>query len=281
MRFILYIWERKNIIWLILILCAFVLPISILDYLTGPEVGFRLVYLIPVSLITWFTNRALGAVVALITVILWFFTDLATGRSYSHRLIYIWDFASRLFFLWMVVLLLSRLRLALQREQELARMDSLTGAMNPRVFYELTEMEISRSARYKHPVTVAYIDIDNFKTVNDTLGHNTGDRLLCTVTMNIRKYLRKTDAVARLGGDEFAILLPETGQEAARAAMEKIKNYLLQEMDRNRWPVTFSIGVITCVENLPTGERLIQAADALMYSAKNQGKNDIHYSLGA
>ena len=78
---------------------------------------------------------------------------------------------------------------------------------------------MTRAGRYVRPLTMAYLDIDNFKTINDTLGHSTGDKLLRAVAQNIRMTLRKTDLVTRIGGDEFALLLPETDQEAACTAI--------------------------------------------------------------
>ncbi|MFA4915140.1 MAG: GGDEF domain-containing protein [Syntrophales bacterium] len=109
-------------------------------------------------------------------------------------------------------------------------------------------MEIERSQRHKHPFTVTYFDLDNFKTVNDRFGHSMGDNVLCTVVRYAKTHLRKMDIVARLGGDEFAFLLPETDQVQARVAISKIQISLLDEMYRNDWPVTFSIGVLTCIK---------------------------------
>lgn len=91
-------------------------------------------------------------------------------------------------------------------DETAADTDYLTGALNPRGFYERVQQEIGRSARTHKPFAVAYIDLDNFKVVNDTLGHSVGDELLITVVSILDNHLRKIDVVARLGGDEFAIL---------------------------------------------------------------------------
>jgi diguanylate cyclase (GGDEF)-like protein len=90
--------------------------------------------------------------------------------------------------------------------------------------------------------------------------------------------LRKTDIVARLGGDEFAILLPETGQAAAAAFFSRIQKGLLEEMQKDGWPVTFSIGVLTCLEAPRSIDEVIRLADDLMYSVKRDGKNAVTYS---
>ena len=176
-----------------------------------------------------------------------------------------------------VVLLLS----ALKSEKALARTDSLTGAVNRRFFHEVLQREMDRSQRYRHPLTVAYLDLDNFKAINDQWGHPTGDKVLRTVVESAQKHLRSTDVIARLNGDEFAFLLPETGQQAAKSAVPKIQAALLQAMHRNAWPVTFSTGVLTCLAPPTTVDEMMKSVDELMYSAKRSGKNAIHYAIHA
>jgi diguanylate cyclase (GGDEF)-like protein len=255
-----------------------VLSILSADILAGPDFTFELTYLIPVLLSAWFTSRNITITTALASVLAWTVADIAGGSCHSSISIYLLDLGRRLLLLVVAALLLSRLRRALENERESARTDGLTNVMNLRAFYEVTEQELNRSARYSHPVTMAYLDIDNFKSVNDTQGHSAGDRLLRTVSAGIRKCLRKTDTVARLGGDEFAILLPETGQEAARVTLGRIQETLKDDVRRSRLPVTFSIGVLTCSEKLLTAEKLIREADSLMYSVKRSGKDSIIYA---
>jgi diguanylate cyclase (GGDEF)-like protein/PAS domain S-box-containing protein len=171
------------------------------------------------------------------------------------------------------------LKKALAREEELARTDYLTGAANARHFYELVQAEINRFSRHKHPFIIAYVDLDNFKTVNDLFGHKTGDKVLCAVVQHVNGRLRKTDCFARLGGDEFAFLMTETDAEGLRETIPAIHRGLLLEMQRNHWPVTFSIGVITCMGVPQKVDELITLADKLMYSIKNNGKNAIGYAV--
>jgi diguanylate cyclase (GGDEF)-like protein len=126
-----------------------------------------------------------------------------------------------------------------------------------------------------------YIDLDGFKTVNDQWGHKVGDQLLCVIVHGAKSHLRKTDFLARLGGDEFVVLLPETDQEAAKITVSKIQIALLDEMRLHNWPVTFSIGAMTCLDaNLSTDELIIKA-DGLMYSVKKNGKNAVAYGVYA
>jgi len=157
----------------------------------------------------------------------------------------------------------------------------LTGVVNPRFFQELAQMEIHRFERYGRSFLLAYPDLDNFKTVNDRFGHPAGDQVLRIVASSARKGLRKSDVIARLGGDEFALLLPETDEESARLALSKIRDGLLEEMRLGNWPVTFSIGVLTCIASPRSAEELVRMADALMYSVKHECKNAMRYSTCA
>lgn len=127
--------------------------------------------------------------------------------------------------------------LGLEREKEFTDTDFLISGVNMRMFSELLQSEIDRAKRYRNTFSLAYLDLDNFKAINDQFGHNIGDRVLAAVVHQAQKLLRKTDTVARLGGDEFAFLLPETDQTAAKAAISKIHSGLLGEMETRRWPI--------------------------------------------
>jgi diguanylate cyclase (GGDEF)-like protein len=252
--------------------------VGILDFQTGYELAFSLFYLIPVSLVAWLASQRLGILTSLVSAIVWLTADVAAGSSYSQPFIYAWNTLIRLSFFIITVLLLSTLRKALEREKESARTDYLTGAANSRLFYDLVQMEIGRFQRYERHFSLAYIDIDDFKTVNDRFGHSVGDQVLRTLASSAGKYLRKTDVVARLGGDEFALLFPETDQESARVILAKIHSGLLEAMRQNNWLITFSIGVLTCIAIPDSTDELVKAADELMYAVKRDGKNAIKYS---
>lgn len=259
---------------------AFIVAVGVIDFLTGYELAFSLFYLVPISLVTWFTGKRLGIVAAIASALAWYIADVASGHSVT-RFIHYWNTGIRLSFFVIVMALLSALKTALKHAEQLSRLDYLTGAVNTRYFFDLAQMEIARSRRYKHHFTVAYVDLDNFKTVNDQFGHSKGDELLRIVVNTARSQLRDTDVVARLGGDEFALLLPKTGQEGARVVIANIQRSLLSEMRNNGWPVTLSIGVLTCIEMPGTADELIKMADELMYSVKNNGKNAISESVYA
>ena len=172
-----------------------------------------------------------------------------------------------------------QLHLDLEQAKELARMDSLTGVANIRTFNEIAAYEVNRCRRYKHPISIAYLDVDNFKHINDTFGHSTGNTLLSIVANIIYNNIRVTDIVSRLGGDEFSILCTETGPEQAKAVIYKVQKLLFDAMQKNGWPVTFSIGLVTYINPPNTMEEMIKAADELMYSAKRNGKNQLKFEI--
>jgi diguanylate cyclase (GGDEF)-like protein len=166
-----------------------------------------------------------------------------------------------------------------RRAKELARQDELTGALSRRGFIEVLGDESKRSRRYLQPITVIYVDLDDFKLVNDIQGHKTGNVVLQVVARTMRCTVREVDFIARLGGDEFALLLSETSTENVRLVLNKLHTALMEAMNANEWRVTFSIGAVTFNDSLATPEEMISKADGLMYSAKLSGKNRIEHSV--
>jgi diguanylate cyclase (GGDEF)-like protein len=253
--------------------------VGILNYLAGPDLSTWILYLIPIFLMTWFTERWIGVLMSIITALTWLIADYNSGATYWDHAIPYWNYTARLCSFIIFTFILSALKSAMEKEKELSRIDFLTGVGNGRYFIELANMEINRARRYEHPLTVVYIDLDNFKTINDCFGHSTGDNLLRLVANTIRNNIRLTDTVARLGGDEFAILLPETGPELAEAITRKVQKINLEIMQKNRWPVTFSMGAVTFIRPPTTVDEILKISDNLMYTAKNNGKNAIRHEV--
>lgn len=270
--------EKQNKPLMLLLGFALTATVGFFDALTGHEVAFSLFYVMPIFLVSWSVGRWGGVAASLASAVFWLVADWESGNTYSSGFIPVWNTIIRLGFFLIITILLSTLRSTVNRERGLARIDTLTGAVNSRSFHELAQMEIDRFQRYHHPFTLAYIDLDNFKAVNDGFGHSTGDRALSTVTSFVREHTRRTDIVTRLGGDEFGLLLPETGQERARTVIANLQKGLTEEMKQHGWPVTFSIGVLTCTTAPPTSDALIKMADELMYAVKHEGKNAAKYS---
>ena len=163
----------------------------------------------------------------------------------------------------------------MNHERLLSHTDHLTGVPNSREFYYQANAELLRANRFKLPITVAYIDVDSFKKINDQFGHLEGDAILQIIAQSIQSSVRKTDTVARLGGDEFAVLLPNTNQNGARFILKKIQKKLEEQMTNTKSKATLSIGVASFDQSPNTVDELLHTADQIMYEVKDNGKNNI------
>jgi diguanylate cyclase (GGDEF)-like protein len=157
--------------------------------------------------------------------------------------------------------------------EEMSKTDPLTGAGNLRAFFERAQVEIDRSLRYGHVITIAYLDVDDFKAINDKLGHTVGDEVLTRIAELTFMKIRKTDTLGRLGGDEFAILVPQTEPEVAEVVLNRIREGLFEEMGGRGWTVTFSWGAVTFKAPPSSVDEMIRRADDLIDEAKRRGKN--------
>jgi diguanylate cyclase (GGDEF)-like protein len=170
--------------------------------------------------------------------------------------------------------------LRVQRAEALSVTDDLTQLYNSRYLSQVLRRETKRASRSGRPLSLLFIDLDGFKSINDTHGHLYGSRALVEAAGLIRLSARETDVVARFGGDEFALILPDTGSEGAAAVGERIR----ERVDGHRFlqgdglsiHLTVSVGVATLPDVAASTEGLIQAADEAMYHVKDHGKNGIY-----
>ena len=264
--------------WLSMAAVGGVLILGIIDYVTGFELSISFFYLIPVTAIAWAIGRRAGLWFSVLSAATWLTSNMLAGLEYSQLSIAVWNTLIRFGFFSTVTILLTELHHALEEERILANTDPLTGAMNRRSFNEIAEKRMISSEINSRPYTMVYIDLDNFKTINDTLGHAVGDLVLKLVVDTIQGQIRSTDFLARIGGDEFAILLTDIDQEHAKPIVERIQASLLAKMASNDWDITFSFGVMTVLTMPESADKLISMTDALMYKVKNKGKNAIIYS---
>ncbi len=260
-------------VWLAVLSAALVLAIGGLDYLTGFELSFSIFYLIPIMLVAWAGNRGAALVLAFLCALVWGIADIASGHTYASNLVPVWNGISRLGIFLLIVYFTAQSR---SRMEALGRTDSLTGVADSRSFRAGLEAETARSFRYGRPFSLAYVDIDNFAKVNADLGRGAGDDLLHAAAQTIKDCVRSLDTVARLGGDEFAVLLPETDEDKARAAVEKIHAQLHAMASERRLPATFSFGVLTSYEHACTVDELIRI---VMTAAQQDGKNTVRYEV--
>ena len=263
-----------------IILCLVLVSIiGVFRYLSGPELALSLFYLFPIALATWHVGRWAGISISVASTISWLAADLLMLSSFSNALIPYLNETFRLIVFLIITHTIFGLKTALEKHKTLARTDPLTSVANRRAFYELANMELNKARRYQTPISVLYLDIDDFKQVNDRFGHHIGDALLRAVAKTVKKNIRAIDVVARLGGDEFGILLAGTGAEAAALVVRKLKKKLSELIQDNGWSVTLSIGAVT-FEVLPDSvDEMINAADGQMYHAKKDGKNRIQYKI--
>jgi diguanylate cyclase (GGDEF)-like protein len=246
-----------------------------IDYLTGYDLSFSIFYVAPIALVAWYGSRSDSILIALVSAVIWFFVDISSGHPYLHLFAPVWNAAVRLGYFsiigWLLVLLQQRIR----TEAQLARTDPLTGILNSRAFSEEAGRYLLLAGRQQTPFTLVYLDLDNFKLVNDTRGHAEGDRVLRAVADTLLVSTRRADLVARLGGDEFALYLPATDLSGARLFAPKILGLLRAAFEAGAWPVTVSLGAVAFAVP-PSGlDQAIHLADVTMYRVKNSGKNNI------
>lgn len=168
---------------------------------------------------------------------------------------------------------------AVERIQELTITDDCTGLYNARHLYKTLEAEVYRSARFGHEFSVIFIDLDHFKSVNDTHGHLVGSKLLAEVGYVIKTHLRLIDYAFRYGGDEFVILLPQTSKEAAlivaRRLLEVMRLSEFMATEGLKLNVRCSMGLATYPEDAKSAHEIIRQADEMMYSVKNSTRDNI------
>lgn len=259
---------------------AFVAGLGWVDYVTGPRWGLSLFYMAPVGVVAWTQGRVPSLTVAVIAALVWFVADVRWYREWAPSF---WNCGTRLVTYcslgYMLALLRDdrdRLRSLLEREQQFARTDRLTGLMNSRAFHERAASELSRSCRSGMPLALAFIDLDNFKSVNDRFGHAAGDDLLQSVGAALRSAVRDSDLCARLGGDEFAALLVDIPEDMAAPAADRILS-AIERVTTNigGGDVGASIGVAWFATMPRDVDELVGTADTAMYRAKTAGKHRV------
>ncbi len=255
--------------------------VALIDHLTGDEVPLVVCYLPSFMMLCSVVRPVWAYCAAAVCCSAWMIDDLLVLESHRINPHNTWIASVHFVFFTIIAGMLFRLRVAHERERLFARTDALTGLANTKAFHDNAERELARSKRQDYQLAVAFIDCDNFKTVNDTLGHRTGDELLQAIADTMQHNIRKMDTAARMGGDEFAILLPEASLEEAQLVISRLRTSLLERMEASNWPVTFSIGVAV-YQKLPESiDEMIHGADLLMYEVKQHSKNAATFELVA
>jgi diguanylate cyclase (GGDEF)-like protein len=274
--------ERLRRVPLFAVLAMAVILLSVLgmvDYWTERDLSFLVFYLLPVYLVTLRAGLWPGIFMSVAGTATWFMANVNLFQDHPGDLIPFWNLAGTLGVFVFFTCLLHALVNALEQERAMNRYDPLTGVANRRYFLELLDVEVSRSRRYRRPFTLVYMDLDDFKAINDRQGHAAGDALLRKVAETLVRGTRDVDTPGRLGGDEFALLMPETGYDAARSALWNLRKQIATVMSDNGWPVTTTMGAATYTSPLHSAEEMIGLADRLMYSKKAEGKDGVSHRV--
>lgn len=265
-------WRLRLAFWLSGMAITAVL--TFLRVTTDAEFAFMSFVILPVLLIAWFGKRWEGIAFSAVASTLWAGADLLAGRQFSMAWVPLVNGLTRFAVFALIAYLTAMLRIVLLRQRDEARRDALTGLLNRRAFHEVGIDESERAKRHNYPLAIAFLDLDNFKQLNDIKGHKAGDRALKAVALTMSKSLRTTDRIARLGGDEFAVILPEVGFEAACDSGRRLANAINNAM-RMFPPVSVSVGIAWFEHQERTFAQMLDAADGLMYEVKNAGKQDM------
>lgn len=248
---------------------------AVIDYLSGSEIRVYPLYFLPIALgATWIGPR-FGVFMAALCAVLWYISNALGMADYSSQWIWAWNTVVQFLAFLFISVLISSLQAARLRERGSARLDKLTGLPNLRAFRERAPALISLCRRDASPLVVAYIDLDNFKEVNDTEGHARGDDILCLATRVMQAGLRTSDLLCRTGGDEFIAILPKASPEAARDTLERLRQAIETAMRGDGTHVTASIGAVACTCPPQDLDELVRSADQAMYAVKKSGKNRI------
>ena len=241
---------------------------------TPSDVRLGILYVVPVLLVTWHDGLRWGIGFAVGTAALRYLTALEQMPSATATPVRVANETAYLIVMGVAMAGLAQLRRTQAQLQLLATRDPLTGALNARTFTERLNQELDRNRRYNRPLALLYLDLDDFKAVNDRHGHDTGDAVLRLVADATRSAVRQTDVVGRLGGDEFAVLMPETDAPVASAAATRLAEGI-RTVFRGTPSVTASIGVVSALSAAAPPDELLRRADQAMYEAKRSGKDRV------
>jgi diguanylate cyclase (GGDEF)-like protein len=260
---------RKSV--LIILGGIWLIAITTGDYIThfNSLLEFSPFYLVPISFFSWFIGRNSGLVAAILSVVIGVLIRLQN----VPRAVKYWDALMWSALYITATFMIVQLKRLYENERHLSRVDPLTRVANRRALFEAASRAKRLAERNWTPLSICYVDLDNFKRLNDRLGHTAGDRVLAVTAAAIAEALRPNDTVARIGGDEFAVLLPGADREDAANIMRRVERELQSAMRGRRWPVTFSMGIASFVPPLWPLSEMLAEADKAMYAAKYKRRN--------
>ncbi|HTQ39210.1 MAG TPA: GGDEF domain-containing protein [Pirellulales bacterium] len=269
-------WPRP---WLYALFAISTLLVATADYFSGERYTVYVLYFPIVALGCWLLGMRAAVVLSFFASILWIADDVLSPPEPMPYLAKYWQAGMRFIVFVAFAYMLTRLRTALARERFLSRYDELTGLANRASLFESGQRDVARCRRAGRSLTAVFIDLDEFKRVNDTYGHAEGDKVLQVVAETIRQTTRESDISARIGGDEFVVISPDMTFDDAERYISRLQEELKRSMRDHVWPVTFSIGVATFLSPPPMLDDIVKIADDLMYVVKRRAKNAVKHTL--
>ena len=247
--------------------------LGMIDLATGYEYSFSVFYLLPVSIAAWYDQYKITVLTIMLSGMTWLIADIHAGHPYSNTFIPLWNAFVRLGFFSIVAFLLINVRKNWQEMKNLAMKDQLTSLDNSRAFD--IEYRILRKLNFRKQTcfAVGIIDLDGFKSVNDTHGHHRGDEVLLQFSQVLKKACRSSDIIARLGGDEFAIILLDIDETQAYLCDHHLRTLFAESGLNQKYGVDFSMGLAILSELPESLEDATKTADQLMYQSKSLGKS--------
>jgi diguanylate cyclase (GGDEF)-like protein len=249
------------------------LAVYLANDLSPPQIRLALLYLVPIVFVTWYEGAGWGAAFTLVAMALRLLVEVQQQPGMTVAI----SLVNQLSFGAVAGIAIAAFRYLRRSQHQLALLathDQLTGVLNARAFAERLAQELERNRRYARPLALLYLDLDDFKAVNDSHGHQTGDAVLRLVADAMRASVRQADVVGRLGGDEFALLMPETDASLADAAAMRLAASL-KKIFQGTPTVTASIGVVASHGANANTDELLRRADQAMYEAKRAGKDRV------
>jgi diguanylate cyclase (GGDEF)-like protein len=238
----------------------------------GGDIDLALLYLGPAGGAAWWGGTAAGRFIAALSPL----APLAFGAWEEILSGLHWALLANAMLQCVLLLIfvqwVARLRLRLASQQALVRTDPLTGVLNSRAFLEELQHRLDLAARGGQSIAIAYLDLDDFKLINDIHGHLAGDQTIGAVAQTMAATLRRTDLIARMGGDEFACLFSGVDLAGAEVAIDKLRQAILRSPGPHGM-VTTSVGCVVIAAHFPDAIAALSTADRLMYVAKARGKN--------
>jgi diguanylate cyclase (GGDEF)-like protein len=253
--------------------------VALADYLTHVELTLSPWYAFPCFLMDWRIGRRPALAYALFATVLQLLIGMTAAHDYPNRYYLVGDLVLNLAFCLVLIWIIAKLRLALEMESILSRSDFLTQLANRDSMLDGLEKEIQRCGRQENSLTVAMIDLDNFKRFNEKRGHSVGDLLLAAMAELLRNHFRSTDIVARTGDDEFMLILPTRSADIIEAKLQALRKDLESLFMVRGWDVTFGMAAIVFVQPSVTGEQVMLEIQQLMHEIKQRGANEFAHRL--